>query len=239
MSLIPLIDQGRQTLLIISSGVRPSRAVQRDVPHWKTLLLFWLLLSVIEDTLHLILCLIVETFHSNRWDGNWPVQLQFSKTNRRNLRRKKVTAIDADRRRMTVCWVLFPFQKEVWCCERLSGWALRWLRAPPGAVVSQVPCRNAFAATQTCSGESMTDLSSVQRVRMCVTVSRGAWECTHVSHKNFRAPCGCQMPWSSRRVEKICVCGKTVLMWHYFHSPRGWIMYLSAHYLCIDYNWVL
>lgn len=34
---------------------------------------------------------------------------------------KKVSVIDADSRGMTVCWVLFPIRKEVWCCERLAA----------------------------------------------------------------------------------------------------------------------
>lgn len=103
------------------------------------------------------------------------IQLQFSRMNWSMKTIWTVTVIDADSRRMTVRWVLFPFRKEVWCCERLAAWACCWCRDPSGAVVSQVPCRNAFATTQTCSGESMTDppaLQSAARVyvsaRMCV-----------------------------------------------------------------------
>lgn len=51
-------------------------------------------------------------------DGNSPPVQQDELKHEDDL--KKVNVIDADSRRRTVCWVLFPIRKEVWCCERLA-----------------------------------------------------------------------------------------------------------------------
>lgn len=155
--------------------------------------IFRLLFSVIKETLNLILYLIVEHFHSNPWDHNW--WWQFSSSSERWIEAwrwfEKVTVIDADSCRMTMRWMLFPFRKEVWCCERLAVQARRWCRAPSGAVVSQVPCRNAFTTTQTCSRESMTDPSAPQWavcVCACVCVCLGVDECVDMvcPNKNYK-----------------------------------------------------
>lgn len=141
------------------------------------------------------------------------IQLHLGKMNwsmKKVWKKKKVIVIDAGRRRMTACWVLSPFRKEVWCCERLAGSARRWFWASPGAVVSQVPCRNAFATTQTCSGESMTDPFALQctvcvdvcaRAHLCVclTLCLGEdaaypWHVKCSTYKtDLRAPCWCQI----------------------------------------------
>ena len=66
---------------------------------------------------NIILC------QSNPRDHYW--WWQFSSCSARSIEAwrlfEKVAVIGADSGRMTVRWVPFPLQKEIWCCERLAA----------------------------------------------------------------------------------------------------------------------